>query len=201
MYYACVQYACTCKRVSQVRAVFNSLWLQLRTWNQWTVELRFRWCAFSVVYTCAFTVNCLLRFALSDICQWSKLRLFQAHTIIQRWISQKQYKIETHAVTVDHKQKITRALLNGVISNDLEWPWVIYQNFQRQECHAAFLRQLSFLFLPNVRHVERPASVLSSFITPEGSKISHKNTKIHKITHTKYDTKLHISTHIHTIKQ
>ena len=29
---------------------------------------------------------------------------------------------------------------------------------------------------------------------PEGSKISHKNTKIHKITHTKYDTKLHIST-------
>jgi len=40
----------------------------------------------------------------------------------------------------------------------------------------------------------------SSFITPEGSKISHKNTKIHKITHTKYDTKLHISTHIHTIK-
>ena len=41
----------------------------------------------------------------------------------------------------------------------------------------------------------------SSFITPEGSKISHKNTKIHKITHTKYDTKLHISTHIHTVKQ
>jgi len=39
----------------------------------------------------------------------------------------------------------------------------------------------------------------SSFITPEGSKISHKNTKIHKITHTKYDTKLHISTHIHTV--
>ena len=57
-------YACTCKRVSQVRAV---LWL-LRTLNQWTMELRFRWCAFSVVYTCAFTVNCLLRFALSDIC-------------------------------------------------------------------------------------------------------------------------------------
>jgi len=43
--------------------------------------------------------------------------------------------------------------------------------------------------------------MLSSFITPEGSKISHKNTKIHKITHTKYDTKLHISTHIHTIKK
>ena len=41
---------------------------------------------------------------------------------------------------------------------------------------------------------------LSSFITPEGSKISHKNTKIHKITHTKYDTKLHISTHSKTIK-
>jgi len=38
----------------------------------------------------------------------------------------------------------------------------------------------------------------SSFITPEGSKISHKNRKIHKITHTKYDTKLHISTHTHT---
>ena len=43
--------------------------------------------------------------------------------------------------------------------------------------------------------------ILSSFITPEGSKISHKNTKIHKITHTTYDTKLHISTHIHTIKR
>ena len=42
---------------------------------------------------------------------------------------------------------------------------------------------------------------LSLFITPEGSKISHKNTKILKITHTKYDTKLHISTHIHTVKQ
>jgi len=41
---------------------------------------------------------------------------------------------------------------------------------------------------------------LSSFITPEGSKISHKNSKIHKITHTKYDTKLHISTHSKTIK-
>ena len=41
----------------------------------------------------------------------------------------------------------------------------------------------------------------SSFITPEGSKMSHKNTKIHKSTHTKYDTKLRISTHIHTIKQ
>ena len=34
--------------------------------------------------------------------------------------------------------------------------------------------------------------ILSSFMTPEDSKISHKNTKIHKITHTKYDTKLHI---------
>jgi len=31
---------------------------------------------------------------------------------------------------------------------------------------------------------------------PEDSKISHKNTKIHKITQTKYDTKLHTSTHI-----
>ena len=40
----------------------------------------------------------------------------------------------------------------------------------------------------------------SSFITSEGSKISHKNTKKHKIIHTKYDTKLHISTHIHIIK-
>ena len=36
------------------------------------------------------------------------------------------------------------------------------------------------------------AAELSSFITPEGSKISHKNTK--------YDTKLHIGTHIHTVK-
>jgi len=39
------------------------------------------------------------------------------------------------------------------------------------------------------------------FIMPEGSKISCKNIKIHKIIPTKYDTKLHISTHIHTIKQ
>ena len=31
---------------------------------------------------------------------------------------------------------------------------------------------------------------------PEDSKISHKYTKIHKITHIKYDTKLHTSTHI-----
>jgi len=43
--------------------------------------------------------------------------------------------------------------------------------------------------------------IVSSFITPEGSKISHKNTKIYKITHTKYITKLHTSTHIHTVKQ
>ena len=51
--------------------------------NQWTVELRFRWCAFSfsVAYTCAFTVNCLLRFALSDICPYLLCHRTRTHEV------------------------------------------------------------------------------------------------------------------------
>jgi len=38
-------------------------------------------------------------------------------------------------------------------------------------------------FLPRDAMRKRGLSSSSSFITPEGSKISHKNTKLHKITH------------------
>ena len=41
-----------------------------------------------------------------------------------------------------------RTMLNGVISNDSEWPWVTFQHFSDTKRGAASLRQLSFLFQP-----------------------------------------------------
>ena len=119
-------YACTCKRVSQVRAV---LWL-LRTLNQWTMELRFRWCAFSVVYTCAFTVNCLLRFALSDICRTETLlshgrRAAISHTrhvVPGTWLKRDWWWIDHACITqvprkyiVPHAQEISRWRYDSII--------------------------------------------------------------------------------------
>ena len=48
-----------------------------------------------------------------------------------------------------------------------------------------------------------PCAYSSSFITPEGSKISHKNTKIHKITHKIWHKIIHKYTHTYskTIKK
>ena len=63
------------------------------------MELRFRWCAFSVVYTCAFTVNCSLRFALSDICRQvgDNLATAMRRTVIP---------VEIHGVLARHHQLV-----------------------------------------------------------------------------------------------
>ena len=46
----------------------------------------------------------------------------QGHAILWRWISQERYDI-TDIVSMKY-YGLTHVLLNSVISNDLEWPWV-----------------------------------------------------------------------------
>jgi len=64
----------------------------------------------------------------------------------------------------------------------------VFAEMNDQSNHSAqHLAFCAFLRRSRPSFVATPCLLSSLFITPEGSKISHKNTKIHKITHTKYD--------------
>jgi len=90
--------------------------------------------------------------------QWHWPRV-EGHAVTWRRISQKRYEMQT--VTMRHWQRFTHALPTGVISNDLECPWVTYSEMYNDTSGASrsLCDSWASCLVGQVADIVRPAGV------------------------------------------